>query len=68
MLINNIIGHPHNGWSLRVPSCSFTGEQSNYPGQEMTLDDLYRDRVGVSFKKIYNIILTEDNIKKEKWG
>lgn len=60
VLINNIVGHPHKGWNLRVPSCSFTGEQSNFTGQE-TLDDLYQVRVGVSFKKY--IIL-----KKEKWG
>lgn len=50
MLINNIIGHPLLGWSLRAPSCSFTGEQSNFTGRE-TLDDLYQVRVGVSFKK-----------------
>ena len=50
MLINNIIGDQHKGWSLRASSCSFRGEQSNFFGQE-TLDDLYRDRVGVSLKK-----------------
>lgn len=51
MLINNIIGHPHNGWSLRVPSWGFTGEQSNFTDHQETLDDLYQFRVGVSFKK-----------------
>ena len=47
MLINNIIGHPHNGLSLRVPSWSFTGDVTD----QETLDDLYQLRVGVSFKK-----------------
>lgn len=65
MLINNIIRHPRKGGSVPVPSCSFTGEQSDFTGQE-TLDDIYQDR-GVSLKH-YNIILillTEDKIKKK---
>ena len=64
MLINNIIRHPRKGWSVRVPSCSFTGEQSNFPGQE-TLDDIYQDTVGVRLKNDNIILLTEDNIKKK---
>ena len=64
MLINNIIGHQHKGWSLRASSCSFTGEQSNFVAQQ-TLDDLYQDRVEVSLKNIYTILLTEDNINQK---
>ena len=66
MFFNNIIRHPRKGWSVPVPSCSFTGEQSDCTGQE-TLDAIYQDRVGVSLKN-YNIILillTEDKMKKK---
>ena len=54
-----------NGWSLRVPSCSFTGEQSTFPGQER-LDDLYQDRVGLSFKKIIILYYQLGIILKKK--
>ena len=61
MLINNIIGQPHKGWSLGGSSSSLASEQSYFIGQQ-TVDDMYQNRA-VSLKKV--ILFTEDNIKQK---
>ena len=54
MLINNIIGQPHKGWSLGGSSSSLASEQSYFIGQQ-TVDDMYQNRA-VSLKKLYHLL------------